>query len=70
MIADKIKSYLTENEIKQVDLANALGISKQLLSTKLNGKCRISAEEFIEICQFLGVDCMTFRPDSNMSNTD
>lgn len=50
-----IKKYLDENGIKYTFLAEKLGISMNILSPILNGKRKISADEYIEICRVLGL---------------
>lgn len=50
-----IKRYLDENGIKYTFLAEKLGISMNILSPILNGKRKISADEYIEICRVLGL---------------
>lgn len=65
MVHDRIKRYIVENDVKQVDLAKAIGISKQLLSNKLRGECRITAEEYMSICDYLGVDYAKFAVQSD-----
>ena len=63
MIAEHIKKYIEANNIKQVDLAKQVGMSKQLLNNKLRGDCRISAEEYIDICDALGLNYEKFVLD-------
>ena len=64
MLYDEIKDYLDRNNIKQTELANHLGISRQLLCNKLHGKCRITADEYIAICDFLRVDHFAFSREN------
>ena len=59
-----IKRYLDENGIKYTFLAEKLGISMNILSPILNGKRKISADEYLEICRVLDLPLEFF------ANTD
>lgn len=56
----KIKNYLDENGIKYVTVANKLNISSNILSTMLNGKRKITVEEYFNICKILNVSVNYF----------
>lgn len=60
MIAEQIKSYIEEKGIKQIAIANGTGISKAAISSSLNGKRTLTAEELVRICRFLEVPCERF----------
>ena len=55
MIAERVKEYVNEKGIKQVAIANAIGISKVAMSETLNGNRTMTAEEYVRICDFLEV---------------
>ena len=60
MAGQLIKKHLDENGIKYSFIANALGISINVLSTMLSGKRKIAVEEFVDICELLKVDTNYF----------
>ena len=54
-LRENIASYLEKNGIKQTFLAERTGITPIAISTMLNLKRDISAEEYISICDALNV---------------
>lgn len=64
MINEQIMEYLDSREIKQKFLVERTSMSKQAISAALNGKRRIGAEEYREICRALGVSLDTFAWDA------
>ena len=60
MLAKRIKEYMAEKGIMQVAVANAIGISKVAMSETLKGNRRLTAEEYIAICDFLEVPYSKF----------
>lgn len=67
MIGLKVKKYLDENGIKYSYLSEKTGIPMNILSPTLNGKRRMSAEEYFMICEALGLSADTFAPESTDS---
>ena len=55
MICDEIKRFLNDMGIKQRTLSVKTKIPENVLSEMLNGKRRITAEEYFSICEALGV---------------
>ena len=55
VIANNILMRLKEQNKKQVDLADGIGISKQTVSKMLNGSRAINAIELRKIAAYLGV---------------
>lgn len=55
IIAANITALLKKQNKKQIDLAEALQISKQTISKMLNGSRMINAVEFKSIAEFFGV---------------
>lgn len=55
IIAGNILTMLKKQGKKQVDLANEIGVSKQVMSKMLNGGRTISAAELKQISRFLRV---------------
>lgn len=56
MIAKNIKDYIDSKGISQTYISNKTGIPLPKLNGKLNGKVRITAEEFFIICEALEAD--------------
>lgn len=55
IIAENITQQMKEKKLKQLDLADYLGLSKQTVSMMLKGERTISAYEMKCISSFLGV---------------
>lgn len=64
MVGLKIKEYLDENGIKYSYLSEKTGMPMNILSPTLNGKRKMSAEEYFMICGILGLPAGTFAPDT------
>lgn len=64
MVGLKIKEYLDENGIKYSYLSEKTGMPMNILSPTLNGKRKMSAEEYFMICGILGLPAETFAPDT------
>lgn len=52
---NQLKAELLLRDMKQVDLANKLGIKQQTLSKYLNGTCKIGLEQAKNIKEALGL---------------
>ena len=59
-VTEKIKKYLKEHGIRQDFIAKKTGIRDQKISMSLNGKRRLSLEEYELICGALEVPVDTF----------
>lgn len=68
MIGLKVKEYLDENGIKYSFLSEKVGIPMNVLSPLLNGKRKMSVEEYFTICEALNLPVDTFEPDENDSD--
>lgn len=68
MIGLRVKKYLDENGIKYSYLSEKSGIPMNMLSPTLNGKRKMSAEEYFTICEVLGLSAETFAPVNNQSD--
>lgn len=55
MIAAAIARYVKENGIKQSFLCEQTGLTKHCISTALNGKRKLSVDEYEKICSALNV---------------
>ncbi len=69
-VGNRIKTYLDQNGIKQVDIAQKIGISPAKLNLALAGKRRMTFTEYAAICGVLGVDANSFIkvPQSKIAN--
>ena len=67
MVGLKVKKYLDEKGIKYSYLSEKVGIPMNILSPTLNGKRKMSAEEYFLICKALGVPAETFSTDTQSS---
>ena len=68
MVGKKIKMYLTEKNISQYWLSENAKIALPKLNMSLNGKRKLSAEEFKAIVDALNVDANTFLKQNSNSN--
>lgn len=70
VIANNILMRLKEQNKKQVDLADGIGISKQIISKMLNGSRAINAIELRKIAEYLGVtmDALAKLPEVPQEN--
>ncbi|MBE6946348.1 MAG: helix-turn-helix transcriptional regulator [Ruminococcaceae bacterium] len=70
VIANNILMRLKEQNKKQVDLADGIGISKQIVSKMLNGSRSINAIELRKIAAYLGVtmDALARLPEIPQDN--
>lgn len=50
------KMLLVQKGLTQIELAEALGMSKNILSNKVNGHSRVYTDEAIKICDVLKID--------------
>ena len=55
MIAKAIATYVKDHGIKQAYISNKTGLSKHAVSCALNGKRKLSVEEYEVICRALNV---------------
>ena len=55
MVAERIAKYVSKLGIKQVAIADAIGMSKQAMSETLLGNRTLTADEYGDICKFLEV---------------
>lgn len=55
MIAENIREYLKANGITQEYIAKKTGMTKQAVSSSLCGARKLSADEYVSICEALGV---------------
>lgn len=56
MLAANIHSFIKDSDfITQKDICDALGMSYAWLSNILTGKNRLAADDYIAICDFIGV---------------
>lgn len=64
MIGNNIMNIMKQNGKKQIDLADYLGVSKQVISKMLTGGRMITASELQKISEFLGtsMESLVKRP--------
>lgn len=67
MVRDNIVRYVKEHGIKQEYLAKGIGLSTAAVSSIMNGKRNVSAEEYVNICRLLNLSCDYFA-DSMITN--
>lgn len=62
-INEKINDYIVKRGIKQSYIAQKTGITANKISSALNGKRKLSAIEFLTICEILEVDPKIFKTE-------
>lgn len=67
MIWKKVREYIEEKGFKQAAIARKASMTKQALSESLNGKRQITADEYVRICDALGVSTNFFTQERDSS---
>lgn len=62
MKGSDIKKYLEENGIKQTFVSKKTGIPEPILCMMLNDNRKIEANEYMMICDAIGVPLEQFKP--------
>lgn len=62
MKGSDIKKYLEENGIKQSFVSERTGIPAPILNMMLNDNRKIEANEYMRICDAIGVPLEFFKP--------
>ena len=62
MRGSDIKEYLIENGIKQSYVSEKTGIPAPILNMMLNDNRKIEANEYMRICDAIGVPLEQFKP--------
>ena len=60
MLAENIRKYIEDNNMNQTAIGRKAGLTKQAMSSAMNGKRKLSADEYIGICRVLGVSADFF----------
>lgn len=68
VISSNIVNIMKQNNKKQINLADYLGVSKQTISKMLNGSRMINAVELQKIAEFLGVSMEKLVEISQMTS--
>lgn len=64
MKGSDIKVYLVKNGLKQSYVAEKAGISETIFCMMLNDKRRIEVNEYMRICDAIGVPLDQFKTDT------
>ena len=65
MLAELIRTYLDENGIKYIYAAERIDMSISAFSAMLNGNRKLTAEEFLNLCDALGIAVTYFAERFN-----
>ena len=60
-IQEKLVSYLKEKQYKGSTIAEICEIHPQRVYRILNGKVKMTADEFFKICEFYNIDMEVFK---------
>ena len=66
MVGLRIKKFLDANGIKYSFVSEKTGVPMNILSPLLNGKKKMSAEQYFLICGAIGVDANTFATEEQV----
>lgn len=66
MVGQRIKKYLDDNGIKYSFVSDKIGMPMNMFSPLLNGKRKMSAEEYFLICEAIGVDAGMFATEQEV----
>jgi plasmid maintenance system antidote protein VapI len=61
----KMNDYVTENQLSRKAIAINMKISESRLSLMLNGKRRVTAEDYFDFCAAVAVSPIRFMPEEN-----
>jgi len=64
MFGARIKEYISQKGLKLGAVANKAGIPLNTFSAMVNGKRKITVEEYVRICAALGVPFEQFIPQT------
>lgn len=70
VVANNISSLMKRDNKKQIELANAIGVSKQIMSKMLNGSRLISIAELRKIAEYFNVKTDDLMSASDKVNTE
>ena len=56
MISRRIQAYIKEKGFNQTAIGRKAGLTKMAMSSAMNGKRNLTAEEYVAICNALEVD--------------
>lgn len=63
-VAEKMRKYVVEKGLKQSAIAQKANMREDTLSTILNGKRKLTVDEYITLCIAMGVSPMAFIQDT------
>lgn len=64
-VGDKIKAYIDDIGMKQNRLAKLSNMTENALCLSLNGNRKLTVEEYVAICNALGIGYGSFLDDNN-----
>ena len=67
VVADNIMDQMKKHDTKQIELANAIGVTKQIMSKMLNGSRLISIAELRKIADYYHVQTDDLMKESAVS---
>lgn len=68
VINQRLNDYMVQHGLKQVFVAEKAGMKSQRLSAILNGKQKLTASEFLTICEVLNIDPKTFKGEAQSNH--
>jgi transcriptional regulator with XRE-family HTH domain len=64
VIAAEVRAAMARKRITQADLAGQMGIGRPTLSERLSGQRAFDTDQLIQISTILGVDFLSFFPET------
>ena len=70
VVANNVIEQMKEKNVKQIELANAIGVTKQVMSKMLNGSRMINIAELHKISEYFGIKMDDLMYESTVSQEE
>jgi transcriptional regulator with XRE-family HTH domain len=64
-VSERVRAYVVEKELSQKLIAKNMNISEGRLSLMLNGKRRMTVEDYLSLCNAMAVSPIKFLEQPN-----
>lgn len=70
VVANNVIEQMKKKNVKQIELANAIGVTKQVMSKMLNGSRMINIAELHKISEYFGIKMDDLMYESTVSQEE
>ena len=70
VVANNVIEQMKKKNVKQIELANAIGVTKQVMSKMLNGSRMINIAELHKISEYFGIKMDDLMYESTVSQDE